>query len=45
MYDELKGIGWKWISPDGAMTKSPLGGEKTGANPTDRAKKGQKGVY
>ena len=45
MYDEIKGIGWKWISLDGAITKAPLGGEKTGANPTDRAKKGQKGVY
>jgi transposase len=27
-YDELKGIDWKWQSMDGAMTKSPLGGEK-----------------
>src|SRR5215212_5882659 len=27
-YDELKGIDWKWQSLDGAMTKSPLGGEK-----------------
>ena len=45
MYDEIKGIGWKWISLDGAMTKSPLGGEKTGANPTDRAKKGRKEAY
>jgi hypothetical protein len=24
----LKGIDWKWQSMDGAMTKSPLGGEK-----------------
>ena len=45
MYDEKKGIDWRWLSLDGAMTKSPLGGEKTGANPTDRAKKGLKGVY
>ena len=45
MYDELKGIGWKWISLDGTMTKSPLGGEETGANPTDRAKKGRKEAY
>lgn len=42
MYDEIKGINWRWISIDGAMTKSPLGGELTGANPTDRAKKGLK---
>ena len=27
---------------DGAMTKAPLGGEKTGKNPTDRAKSGTK---
>jgi len=44
MYDETKGIDWKWVSVDGAMTKAPLGGEETGANPTDRAKKGLKEV-
>ncbi len=44
MYDETKKINWNWLSMDGAMTKSPLGGEKTGPNPTDRAKKGQKEV-
>lgn len=44
MYDEVKGINWKWVSLDGAMTKSPLGGESTGPNPTDRAKKGLKEV-
>jgi transposase len=27
-YDERKGIDWKWLSMDGAMTKAPLGGEK-----------------
>jgi transposase len=32
-YDELKGIDWKWQSMDGAMTKSPLGGEKNGEKP------------
>lgn len=41
-YDELKGLDWSWLSLDGAMTKSPLGGKKTGPNPTDRAKKGTK---
>ena len=44
MYDEIKGINWKWVSLDGAMTKSPLGGDSTGPNPTDRAKKGRKEV-
>jgi transposase len=28
VYDELKGLDWSWLSMDGAMTKSPLGGEK-----------------
>lgn len=41
-YDELKGIAWKWQAVDGAMTKAPLGGEKTGPNPTDRSKRGTK---
>jgi transposase len=27
-YDQRKGIQWNWQSVDGAMTKSPLGGEK-----------------
>lgn len=38
-YDGLLGIDWEWLSADGAMRKSPLGGEQTGANPTDRGKK------
>jgi putative transposase len=41
-YDELQGIEWKWQAADGAMTKAPLGGEKTGKNPTDRGKTGTK---
>jgi transposase len=41
-YDETKGLKLKWQSIDGSMTKSPLGGELTGANPTDRAKKGRR---
>jgi transposase len=27
-YDSLKGINWRWLAMDGAMTKAPLGGEK-----------------
>lgn len=38
-YDELEWIAWKWQSADWAMTKSPLGLEKVGKNPTDRGKK------
>jgi putative transposase len=40
-YDKLKGIEWEWLSCDGLMGKAPLGGEETGPNPTDRAKKGE----
>jgi putative transposase len=32
-YDELVGIDWQWQSLDGAMTKSPLGGEKNREKP------------
>jgi len=32
-YDEIKGIQWEWQSMDGAMTKSPLGGEKNREKP------------
>jgi putative transposase len=41
-YDEVKGIEWEWQAADGAITKSPLGGQATGANPTDRGKCGTK---
>lgn len=40
-YDEEIGIDWSWLAADGAMTKAPLGGGRTGPNPTDRAKKGR----
>jgi putative transposase len=40
-YDTTVGIDWEWLAADGAMTKAPLGGPKTGPNPTDRAKKGR----
>jgi putative transposase len=42
-YDEVVGIDWSFLAADGAMTKAPLGGPKTGPNPTDRAKKGRSG--
>jgi putative transposase len=41
-FDELCGIDWDWLSMDGVMVKAPLGGEKTGPNPTDRGKSGVK---
>lgn len=42
VYDLVKEIDWEWQAIDGAMTKAPLGQESTGANPTDRAKRGVK---
>jgi transposase len=41
-YDEIKGLDWEWLAMDGAMTKAPLGGERTGKNPTDRGEPGTK---
>ncbi len=41
-YDCFRGLDWAWMIMDGCMTKAPLGGEKTGKNPTDRAKSGTK---
>lgn len=41
-YNGLVTIDWRWLALDGAMGKAPLGGEKTGPNPTDRAKCGTK---
>lgn len=32
-YDDLQGIDWAWLSMDGAMTKSPLSGEKMWPEP------------
>jgi len=39
--DDTVGIDWSFLAVDGAMTKAPLGGPKTGPNPTDRGKKGR----
>ena len=39
--DETIGIDWSFLAVDGAMTKAPLGGPRTGPNPTDRGKKGR----
>src|ERR1017187_5944066 len=40
-YDKVVGIDWEWLAADGAMSKAPLGGPKTGPNPTGRAKRGR----
>jgi putative transposase len=42
-YDGAFGIEWEWLAMDGALGKAPLGGERTGPNPTDRAKRGRSG--
>lgn len=39
---ERGGIGWKWQAMDSKHCAAPLGGEKTGKNPTDRGKLGAK---
>lgn len=44
-YDETKGIEWRWLSMDGAMTKAPLGGEKNGRKPNGQGKKRHKEKY
>src|SRR5438094_7283136 len=33
---------WEWLAAAGQLAKSPLGGERSGPNPTDRAKRGVK---
>ncbi len=39
---ECSGIGWRWQAMDSKHSAAPLGGEKTGKNPTDRGKSGAK---
>ncbi|OGX89218.1 transposase [Hymenobacter lapidarius] len=41
-YEDLIGLDFDWMALDGSLHKAPLGGEKTGPNPTDRAKGGGK---
>jgi len=39
---EHGGVGWKWQAMGSKHSAAPLGGEKTGNNPTDRGKLGAK---
>jgi putative transposase len=39
---ERGGVGWRWQAMDSKNSSAPLGGEKTGKNPTDRGKRGAK---
>ena len=41
-YDRHKGIQWRWQAIDSKSVPAPIGGEKTGPNPTDRGKLGSK---
>ena len=41
-YDRIRGLDLSEVSIDGSLHKSPCGGQGTGPNPTDRAKKGWK---
>lgn len=41
-YDRVRGIAWQWQAADSKMVPAPLGGQQTGANPTDRGKLGTK---
>lgn len=41
-YAKARGLRWEWQSMDSKSCAAPLGGEKTGKNPTDRGKLGAK---
>ena len=41
-YTRERGLRWEWQSMDSKSCAAPLGGDKTGGNPTDRGKKGSK---
>jgi putative transposase len=41
-YAEVQRIDWEWQGADGAITKSLLGEQAMGANPTDRGQCGTK---
>ncbi len=42
LYHRRKGIQWRWQAVDSKSVPAPLGGKKTGKNPTDRGKLGSK---
>lgn len=42
VYDQRRGIAWRWQSVDSKAVSAPLGGAETGPNPTDRGKAGSK---
>ena len=40
--DDLIGLNFAWMALDGTLHQAPLGGKKTGLNPTDRGNSGVK---
>ncbi len=40
--DPALDLDWDWLALDGQLVKAPYGGQATGPNPTDRAKRGTK---
>ena len=42
LYDQQRGIKWRWQAIDGAKFKAPMGDDAVGGNPTDRGKKRQR---
>ncbi len=39
LYDQQRGVKWRWQAIDGAKFKAPMGDDDVGGNPTDRGKK------
>lgn len=39
LYDQQRGVKWRWQAIDGAKFKAPMGDDDVGRNPTDRGKK------
>ena len=44
-YDQEVGIDWSWLSVDGAMVKSPLGGKKERPKPDGSRESGRKAQH
>ncbi len=44
VYDELKGIKWRWQSLDSSSVKAPLGGKRPAPTPPTGASSGRRGI-
>jgi len=45
VYDDMKGIAWKWQALDGSHTKAPIANEAVGKSPVDRGEKWNKKTF